>query len=457
VKEERSQSRGRSKEKKRKKEKSRSKSRKSKKRKRSRSSSQKSRRSRSAEKPRNKRSRSVSSKVEKEMFGKWQDEEENDVVEVVRRSASRSASRGPESRSRGPGSRSHSRDPAASKGRRSAGGTVRGSASKSREKSQMQKIEEKSSEEEEEEDDEAIVAKRRLERLKLVSKLKEKKSKEEVTAKERVEAEQEGMKAVVAMAPLWPPPPPPLEAEKIPISYFDHDEKPEDPGPAAEPGRPKAARAGPTVVTVEAELLLVGQRTHITQLGAFAWTSGPAFQPRPFFTYILTELVKERDSLTPAAKVQLMDCLRIKTSNFDVTKSGQKQVVFRHPEQGKVGAVEEREALATFLSFLESVGGPVVLVLHSKDALLPALLGLLTEHGLQGRLSSTVTHVCDLVTLAWGLRLDRLWIGNACPAAWFPDSLHQGRSTPGCGPWRRHCAPTSPGRTAPCPPTGRPP
>ena len=106
-----------------------------------------------------------------------------------------------------------------------------------------------------------------------------------------------------------------------------------------------------------------------------------------------------------------MDTLRLKTSNFDVTRSGEKQVVYRHPEKGKVGAVEEAEGLQAFITYLSSLGGPVTLVVHSKDAVLPVLLGLLTEYKMQAEFSKIVTHFCDLVTLAWGFRLDRLWLG----------------------------------------------
>ena len=62
-------------------------------------------------------------------------------------------------------------------------------------------------------------------------------------------------------------------------------------------------------------------------------------------------------------------------------------------------------------TYLSSLGGPVTLVVHSKDAVLPVLLGLLTEYKMQVEFSKIVTHFCDLVTLAWGFRLDRLWLG----------------------------------------------
>ena len=76
--------------------------------------------------------------------------------------------------------------------------------------------------------------------------------------------------------------------------------------------------------------------------------------------------MRDRDILTPASRTLLMDTFRLKTSNFDVTKSGQKQVVFKHPEKGKVGLSEDREALVAFLEYLESLGGPVILVPHSR-------------------------------------------------------------------------------------------
>ena len=96
------------------------------------------------------------------------------------------------------------------------------------------------------------------------------------------------------------------------------------------------------MVTMDAEVLvLINGRSCITQLGAFAWSSYPSFQPLSFFTYLLSDLVRDREALTPASKLILMDTLRLKTSNFDVTRSGEKQVVYRHPEKGKVGAVEE--------------------------------------------------------------------------------------------------------------------
>lgn len=42
-------------------------------------------------------------------------------------------------------------------------------------------------------------------------------------------------------------------------------------------------------------------------------------------------------------------------------------MVFKHPEKGKVGLSEDREAL---VAFLESLGGPVILVPHSRWDLL---------------------------------------------------------------------------------------
>ena len=266
------------------------------------------------------------------------------------------------------------------------------------------------------------------------ARVKAQQEEEEARVKAEQEAKEEEEKEAGQTAPIWPPPPPPLQSSEIPpIAAFDlgnveeakvgksngepsHDfelEKLEQEANEEylkrEPEQPKR----PVVVTMDAEMLvLINGRSCITQLGAFAWTSYPSFQPLSFFTYLLSDLVRDREALTPASKLTLMDTLRLKTSNFDVTRSGEKQVVYRHPEKGKVGAVDELEGLQAFISYLSSLGGPVTLVVHSKDALLPVLLGLLNEHKLQAEFSKLVTHVCDLVSLAWGFRLDRLWLGN---------------------------------------------
>ena len=300
-----------------------------------------------------------------------------------------------------------------------------------------------------EEDEETIVAKRRLERLKRLAKVKEQKALEEEQAarvraqqeaeEARARAEQEAQeqkeKEAGQNAPIWPPPPPPLQHSEVnPSVDFDLGKVEEAQVEESNGGEPvqelllekleqeaneeylkleSEQPKRPVVVTMDAEVLvLINGRSCITQLGAFAWTSYPSFQPLSFFTYLLSDLVRDREALTPASKLTLMDTLRLKTSNFDVTKSGEKQVVYRHPEKGKVGAVEEAEGLQAFISYLSSLGGPVTLVVHSKDAILPVLLGLLNEHKLQAEFSKTVTHVCDLVSLAWGFRLDRLWLGS---------------------------------------------
>ena len=295
------------------------------------------------------------------------------------------------------------------------------------------------------------MAKRRLERLKRLAKVKEQQALEEEQAA-RVKAQQEAEEARARAeqeaqeqeekkadenAPIWPPPPPPLQKSEVtPSVAFDLGkvEEPAKVGGFNNGGEPvqeleleKLEQEAneeylkleaeqpkrPVVVTMDAEVLvLINGRSCITQLGAFAWTSYPSFQPLSFFTYLLSDLVRDREALTPASKLTLMDTLRLKTSNFDVTRSGEKQVVYRHPEKGKVGAVEEAEGLQSFLTYLSSLGGPVTLVVHSKDAVLPVLLGLLNEHKIQAEFSKTVTHVCDLVSLAWGFRLDRLWLGS---------------------------------------------
>ena len=338
-----------------------------------------------------------------------------------------------------------------------------------------------------EEDEETIVAKRRLERLKRLAKVKEQKALEEEQAarvraqqeaeEARARAEQEAQeqkeKEAGQNAPIWPPPPPPLQHSEVNRSvYFDLAKVEESNGgePVQELLLEKLEQEAneeylkleseqpkrPVVVTMDAEVLvLINGRSCITQLGAFAWTSYPSFQPLSFFTYLLSDLVRDREALTPASKVTLMDTLRLKTSNFDVTRTGEKQVVYRHPEKGKVGAVEEAEGLQAFISYLSSLGGPVTLVVHSKDAILPVLLGLLNEHKLQAEFSKTVTHVCDLVSLAWGFRLDRLWLGSkSFPVSHLSFLFCQANTTPPCAMCQLPWCPTSPLRMDSCLPTG---
>ena len=260
------------------------------------------------------------------------------------------------------------------------------------------------------------------------AKVKAQQEAEEARARAEKEAEEVKEKEAGENAPIWPPPPPPLQRSEVnPSVAFDLDKVDESNGgePVQELELEKLEQEAneeylkleseqpkkrPVVVTMDAEVLvLINGRSCITQLGAFAWTSSI---PLSFFTYLLSDLVRDREALTPASKLTLMETLRLKTSNFDVTRSGEKQVVYRHPEKGKVGAVEEAEGLQAFISYLSSLGGPVTLVVHSKDAVLPVLLGLLNEHKIQAEFSKTVTHVCDLVSLAWGFRLDRLWLGE---------------------------------------------
>ena len=429
----RSSSRG---EKKKKRSRSTSESLKQKKRKRSRSREWKKSRSRSKTFERERKKRRLRSRSRSKSRRR---EEERPVV-VLRRSSSRSMSRGPNT-ARSQGSRSREQSRGAPSGR-------------SREQStRLRSIEEQRSTEEEEEDEETIVAKRRLERLKLLSKIKEKKAEEESKAEEQAKEDERKVEAAGALrrslgeAPVWPPPPPPLESEIIPVSVFEQGEAEEKLQVREEveqlvvPVVPPDLSKTPVVVTVDVEVVVVAGRTSITQLGAMAWLSEPSFQPVSFFRYILSDLVRDRELLIPATKAALMDTLRLKTSNFDVAKSGQKAVVFKHPDKGKVSAVEERAALGDLLTYLGSLGGPVVLVAHSKDAVLPPLLAAMTARGLAAAFTSVVTHVCDLVSLAWGLRLDRLWVGKRHPglravsAALCPDI-----------PWEDGCLPAD--RTA---------
>ena len=351
-----------------------------------------------------------------------------------------------------------------------------------------------------EEDEETIVARRRLERLKRLAKVKEQKALEEEQAakvKAQEEAEeararaekeaqekeaqeqqekeaQEQEKAAGQNAPIWPPPPPPLQHSEANHSVaFDLGKAEEAKAEGFNGGEPvqqvlleKLEQEAneeylkqpkrPVVVTMDAEVLvLINGRSCITQLGAFAWTSYPSFQPLSFFTYLLSDLVRDREALTPASKLTLMDTLRLKTSNFDVTRSGEKQVVYRHPEKGKVGAVEEAEGLQAFISYLSSLGGPVTLVVHSKDAVLPVLLGLLNEHKIQAEFSKTVTHVCDLVSLAWGFRLDRLWLGSSSfPISCISFLFSKASTTPPCAMCQLPWCPTSPLRMESCLRTG---
>ena len=266
-----SRSRSRSKAKKRKKERSRSKSRKQKKRKRSRSSSR--RRSKSAETKKRSKSRSRSSeRRSKRPRSRSPSRKEEERSSVVRseRSCSRSVSRGPVARSQ-----SRSR-----RFSRSVSKVVGGSASESREGSKLVGIKEESSEEE---DEETIVAKRRLDRLRLVAKLKEKREEEE--SQVILEDNRDVKDCVTSSSdiPLWPPPPPPLE-EEIPCSVYDQEnlEKVKEVREeVVEQEAPKASPS-PVVVTLDAEVLVVGSRSFLTQLGAFAWTAEPSFQPLSF-------------------------------------------------------------------------------------------------------------------------------------------------------------------------------
>ena len=121
-----------------------------------------------------------------------------------------------------------------------------------------------------------------------MAKLKEKREEEESQVKEEDNRDVSVRDCVTSSSdvPLWPPPPPPLE-EKIPCSVYDQDnlEKVKEVREeVVEQEAPKASPS-PVVVTLDAEVLVVGSRSFLTQLGAFAWTAEPSFQPLSFHRF----------------------------------------------------------------------------------------------------------------------------------------------------------------------------
>jgi len=233
-------------------------------------------------------------------------------------------------------------------------------------------------------DDEKIIRKRRINRLKFLASFKDDEAELQENNGNRIEED----KAI---------------GENIPIAFFDQADEDID------------LNHHP-IVFFDAEVLQDGSSSHVLQLGAFSTIIDKEFT---FFKYMQPNLLQgdQLEALTTDSKFELMDCLRLKTSKFDVTHSGKLNINFKHPELGSIPAENERNVLVSFISFLNGLksGDPVILVTHRKDTVLPALFSLLTKHDLLGQFSSQVVHCCELVHLAWELHMDHLWQGARYP------------------------------------------
>eukprot|EP00092_Neocalanus_flemingeri_P030061 GFUD01032637.1.p1 GENE.GFUD01032637.1~~GFUD01032637.1.p1 ORF type:complete len:1163 (+),score=341.11 GFUD01032637.1:74-3562(+) len=195
------------------------------------------------------------------------------------------------------------------------------------------------------------------------------------------------------------------EAENVPIAFFEQSAESEEENIKKSP-----------VVYFDAEVLHDGSNSSVLQLGAFATMLG---KQMTFFKYLQPNLLKgdKLELLTTDSKFELMDCLRLKTSKFDVTQTGSLNFYFKHPELGSIPAEKERDVLVSFIGFLKSLKSahPVILVSHRKDTVLPALFSLFTKHNLLAQFSPLVAHCCELVHLAWELHMDHLWQGARYP------------------------------------------
>jgi len=237
-------------------------------------------------------------------------------------------------------------------------------------------------------DDELIIKKRRLNRLKFLSKFKEVQKEEEV-----------GDTSVVVNRIR-------NDDGSIPIKFFEQPvNKFEDEDNNIQP-----------VVFFDAEIMNMGSCTRILQIGASAtsWNKSATF-----FKYMQPDLLQgsQLEKLIADSKFEVMDSLRLKTSKFDVAHSGKLNLYFKHPELGNIKAEQEKDVLVGFINFLHSVkvGKSVILVTHRKDTVLPALFSLLSEYDLLTKFSALVSHCCELVHLAWELHMDHLWQGARYP------------------------------------------
>lgn len=138
-----------------------------------------------------------------------------------------------------------------------------------------------------------------------------------------------------------------------------------------------------------------------------------------FFATCAPEVVSAvavAEYLSPGSKNEVMESFNLKSSKFDVSQEGKMNLYFRHAEEGPVKTVSEKSCLLGFLNYLKGLDQPVVLLLHWKDTVLPALLAKLTHYKLLDHFSDLVLGCCDLVGLAWTLRMDQLWKGKHYPS-----------------------------------------
>jgi len=237
-------------------------------------------------------------------------------------------------------------------------------------------------------DDELIIKKRRLNRLKFLSKFKEVQKEEEVCDTNVVISSTKNDDGSI-----------PIKFFEQPVNTFEDDDNNIQP-----------------VVFFDAEIMNVGSCTHILQVGASAtsWDKSSTF-----FKYMQPDLLhgSHLEKLIADSKFEVMDSLRLKTSKFDVAHSGKLNLYFKHPELGNIKAEQEKDVLTAFINFLQSVKGgkSVILVTHRKDTVLPALFSLLSKHELLTKFSALVSHCCELVHLAWELHMDHLWQGARYP------------------------------------------
>jgi len=236
-------------------------------------------------------------------------------------------------------------------------------------------------------EDEKIIRRRRLNRSKFLAAFKDDKEALHEINSNKIETDK-------------------IDDENVPIAFFEQ---------AVETVEDSDARNAP-VVFFDAEVLHDGTNSHVLQLGAFAAVQDKKFC---FFKYMQPNLLQsdQLELLTIESKFEIMDCLRLKTSKFDVTHSGKLNLYFKHPELGNIPAEKERDVLLSFISFLKSLksGHPVILVTHRKDTVLPVLFSLLTKHDLLAKFSPLVLYCCELVHLAWELHMDHLWQGARYP------------------------------------------
>ena len=236
-------------------------------------------------------------------------------------------------------------------------------------------------------DDELIIKKRRLNRLKFLSKFKDAQKEEEKDDANVINLNKNAYEGI------------PIAFFEQPVDVFEDEDNNIQP-----------------VVFFDAEILNVGSSTFILQFGASATSMNKSYT---FFKYLQADILQgsRLEKLLADSKIEVMDSLRLKTSKFDVAHSGKLNLYFKHPEMGSIKAEQEKDALIGFINFLESVkeGKSVILVTHRKDTVLPALFSLLSKHELLTKFSNLVSHCCELVHLAWELHMDHLWQGARYP------------------------------------------